>query len=122
MISYTRRVWSPAQKPAEEEDTMKQKTLRWRILSGLLAALMIATLAPAALADDLNDPCPQGGLHTVATWETLKVANCHEDGARRGPCTKCRTMVYEPIPMTPDNNHDAVCTDAGDGFHTGTCT
>ena len=97
---------------------MKQKTLRRRILSGLLAALMIAALAPAALAADL---CLDGLPHNVVNWEILKEANCHEKGARRGQCTKCQNFIYEDIPLN-DNNHDAVCTDAGDGFHTGTCT
>lgn len=96
---------------------MKQKVLRRRGLSLLLAVILTASLLPTAFAAT----CPQGGDHTVSTWEVIRAANCHELGARRGTCTKCRQTVYEDIPIDA-SNHDAYCTDNGDGLtHTATC-
>ena len=98
---------------------MKQKTIYRRGLSLLLAMILAASLLPAALA---ADSCSQGGAHIVSSWETIREANCHETGVRRGTCVRCGGMVYEDIPMNAAN-HDAICTDNGDGqTHTATCS
>lgn len=97
---------------------MKQRIQRRRGLSLLLAVILAASLLPAALAVDV---CPQGGAHVVNGWETIREANCHETGVRRGTCTRCGNTVYEDIPVNTAN-HDAYCTDNGDGqTHTATC-
>lgn len=98
---------------------MKRRTTRTRALSALLTLALLLTLVPTAFAAS----CPKGGSHTVESgkWEIIREANCHEKGVRRGKCTKCEEVIYEDIEIR-SNNHDAVCTDNGDGrTHTATC-
>jgi len=98
----------------------KKKRLPARLCAALLALVMVMTLAPTALAA-AGCPANNYGEHIVHTWETVAPANCHEDGVRRGICALCGTTVYDPLARDPDN-HDAVYTDEGNGYHSAVCT
>ena len=100
--------------------TKNKKSLPVRLSAALLALVMAITLAPAARA---ATGCPMNnyGDHSIYSWEVAAEANCHEDGIRRGICTFCGATVYDPIARDL-NNHDAVYTDEGNGYHSGVCT
>ena len=54
----------------------------------------LGLIPPAAFA---AETCPEDGkAHTVKRWEIVLEANCHEKGLRRGECSKCGQMVYDP--------------------------
>ena len=94
---------------------------RWtRLSAALLTLVMALTLAPTALAAT-GCPLNNYGEHIVEVWETVAAANCHEDGVRRGVCILCGTTVYDPIARDL-NNHDAIYTDEGNGYHSAVCT
>lgn len=97
---------------------MKRTTLRQRGLALLLVLVMALGLAPTALA---ADTCPKCGSSDLSKWEIIREPNCHEDGARRRICNSCKKSIYEDLEKDP-KNHDAICTDNGDGeTHTATC-
>ena len=97
-----------------------RRKLTARLTAALLALVMALTLAPAALA---VNGCPNNGngAHVVPQWETVVEANCHQAGVIRGVCSLCRQTVYDETPRDL-NNHDAVYTDEGTGYHSAVCT
>ena len=104
---------------------MKHTTLRRRILSGLLAAVLLLTLAPLSLAAETYYICPACKQQT-ATLTVVKEANCHEEGVNEYFCHNVNCSRYyqsylEKTSIDP-NNHDATYRDNGDGTHSGVCT
>ena len=97
---------------------MKRNVPRRRGISLLLALAMVLTLVPTALAVSVK--CPECGS-TDCTKTVVAEANCHERGVDRYVCKACgKTTLVETAKDT--NNHDAVCTDNGDGkTHTADC-
>lgn len=102
---------------------MKKHTSR--VLSGLLAALLLLSLAPAALAAETYYLCPYCQKQT-AKRTVIKEANCHEEGVDEYVCTNAACSMYnksqlEKVQMNP-NNHDAVYQNNNNGTHSGVCT
>lgn len=106
---------------------MKQKTmLRRRIPALLLTLVMLLAMVPvaqAAVVDEYSE-CPKSTStnkkHDWREEEVVRVANCHEGGLLRYTCAYCDNTCYVETKADPDN-HDAVCTDNGDGTHSGVC-
>ena len=104
---------------------MKLITLRRRFLSGLLAAVLLLTLAPLGQAAETYYICPACKQQT-ATLSVIKEANCHEEGVTEyfcynSTCPRYQQSYLEKTSIDPDN-HDATYRDTGDGTHSGTCT
>ena len=104
---------------------MKLITLRRRFLSGLLAAVLLLTLAPLGQAAETYYICPACKQQT-ATLSVIKEANCHEEGVTEyfcynSTCPRYQQSYLEKTSIDPDN-HDATYRDNGDGTHSGTCT
>ena len=61
----------------------------------LLTLVMLASLAPAALAAE----CPDGRHDWV--WETVEASTCSKEGTERQICTKCSIDkgITRPLPM-----------------------
>lgn len=96
-----------------------------RVLSGLLAAALLLSLAPAALAAETYYLCTYCKQQT-ATRAVIKEANCHEEGVDEYICTNAACSMYgksqlEKVKMDPQN-HDAAYQNNGDGTHSGVCT
>lgn len=97
---------------------MKQKTLRHRFLSALLAVAMMAALAGAALAAPIACPVCRGNDLTAIP---VAVATCNTEGSIEYTCNSCQYVWEEKTPLDP-TNHEAQYKDNGDGStHTGTC-
>ena len=106
---------------------MKRKiTLRRRVPALLLTLVMLLAMTPAAQAVvvDRNSECPKSTntskSHDWRNEEVVSEANCHEGGLLRYTCSYCSNTSYVETKVDPDN-HDAVCTDNGDGTHSGVC-
>ena len=97
---------------------MKRNVPRRRGISLLLALAMVLTLVPTALAASFE--CPKCGS-THYTKTVVAEANCHERGVDRYVCKECNTATLVETDIDT-KNHDAVCTDNGDGkTHTADC-
>lgn len=95
---------------------MRFNTIRRRLLSALLTAAMVLTMAPPALAAE----CPNGA-HTFGPTAVTVPATCHTSGVQKRVCTRCGKAELAETPVDP-NNHEAVCTDNGDGLtHAARC-
>lgn len=101
-------------------------TLRRRVPALLMTLVMLLAMVPVAQAKvvDRNSECTSSKspdkTHRWADEEVVSVANCHEGGLLRYTCSYCGDTYYRETDEDPDN-HDAVCTDNGDGTHSGVC-
>lgn len=123
--------------PEEEIDKMRKHlhALRRRALSALLAAVMMMTLAPMALAASTevkkDSICPgssteenKGDVHVVTDWVLNKTkvveATCHDPGSVTYDCKYCGNYYTEEI--ATNNRHVYIYTDNEDGkTHSGYC-
>lgn len=99
---------------------MKHLNFLRRLFAFLLAAAMLAPAVPAARAAG-EVACEKCGSPCAET--VLMVANCHSVGVTKYVCSKteCKHSFLVEKDIDP-NNHDAICTDNGDGLtHTATC-
>ena len=106
---------------------MKRKiTLRRRVPALLLTLVMLLVMTPAALAksvqvaEDSECTATTSKKHSWRDEEVIREANCHEGGVIRKVCRYCEDFCYVDTGLDEDN-HDAVCTDNGDGTHSGVC-
>lgn len=123
--------------PEEEIDKMRKHlhALRRRALSALLAAVMMMTLAPMALAASTevkkDSICPgssteenKGDVHVDTDWVLNKTkvveATCHDPGSVTYDCKYCGNYYTEEI--ATNNRHVYIYTDNEDGkTHSGYC-
>lgn len=86
-----------------------------RVPAFLLALVILASLAPAALA---VDECADGD-HSWTDWDQQVAPKCNEEGLETRVCTKCKKAESQPIPATKIHDYTvtkdtATCGEPGE--------
>lgn len=103
---------------------MNKYKLPARLSAALLTLVMVLTLVPVAHA--VTSYCPKCGA--PCEMNVVREPNCHEEGVyeylcqnQTGGCSMAGKTNLVKGDLNP-NNHDAVYTDEGNGYHSGVCS